>query len=155
MLLSSEALRRALAEEGQDEAAADHWPDGLRWRPEWDKRGYLDFSPLSRAARKALEAYLRKHPAVGEAFISGNTDPSKALDKQAAGYYLRRAEKKAGLPHQRRGGWHAFRRAWASRRKHLPVQDVMAGGRWRDVKALQEAYQASDPATTRQVMELA
>ena len=64
------------------------------------------------------------------------------------------AEELAGLPHQKRGGWHAFRRAWATRRKHLPVQDVMAAGGWRDINALQKAYQAADPETVRKVMEL-
>lgn len=71
-----------------------------------------------------------------------------------AHYYLRRGEGLAKVPSQRQGGWHAFRRAWATRRKHLPVQDVMAAGGWRDVKALQRAYQASDPETVRKVMEL-
>ena len=57
-------------------------------------------------------------------------------------------------PRQKRGGWHAFRRAWASRRKHLLVQDVMVAGGWRDINALQRAYQAADPETVRRVMEL-
>ncbi len=85
----------------------------------------------------------RRHPALTEL----------ALDKLMAGYYLKRAEKLAGLPALRRGGWHAFRRGWAQRRKHLPVQDVMAAGGWRDVKALQSAYQAADPDTIRKVVE--
>ena len=72
-----------------------------------------------------------------------------------AGYYLLRAEKLAGLPHQKRGGWHGFRRAWATRRKVLPVQDVMRAGGWRDVKALQTAYQSADPETVRRVLDMA
>ena len=92
---------------------------------------------------------------MGEAWaFPGNSDSSEPLDKQMASHYLRKAEKLAGLPHQRRGGWHAFRRAWATRRKHLPVQDVMKAGGWRDVKALQAAYQQSDPETVRKVMDL-
>lgn len=70
-----------------------------------------------------------------------------------AEYYLRRAEKLAGLRHQKGGGWHAFRRAWATRRKHLPVQDVMRAGGWRDVAALQTAYQGADPHTVLKVVE--
>ena len=70
-------------------------------------------------------------------------------------YYLRRAEKLAKVEKIRQGAWHAFRRAWATRRKHLPVQDVMAAGGWRAVKALQSAYQTADPETVRKVMELA
>jgi integrase len=155
VLMTEEQVRRTLQEEGQDEALADHWPHALRWRPEWDKVGYLDFSPLSEAARGALQDYLQRHPAVGETWIfPGNREPSKVLDKLMAAYYLTKAEKLAGLSKQKGGGWHPFRRAWATRRKHLPVQDVMAAGGWRDVKALQSAYQGADPKTTRRVVEL-
>tara|TARA_B100000470_G_scaffold144159_1_gene111802 strand:+ start:186 stop:347 length:162 start_codon:yes stop_codon:yes gene_type:complete len=52
-------------------------------------------------------------------------------------------------------GWHGFRRAWATRRKVLPVQDVMRAGGWRDVKALQTAYQSADPETVRRVLDMA
>ena len=155
VLLSADQVRRTLAEEGQDEALAEHWPQAVRWRAEHDKMGYLDFSPLSTTAREALATFLHRHPVVGEGWIfPANEDPSQALDKQMAYYYLRRAEELAKVPSQKQGGWHAFRRAWATRRKHLPVQDVMAAGGWRDVKALQKAYQAADPETVRKVMEL-
>lgn len=52
------------------------------------------------------------------------------------------------------GGWPRFRRAWVARRKHPPVQNVMRAGRWRDVKALKTACQATDPETVRKVMEV-
>ncbi|HSG09502.1 MAG TPA: tyrosine-type recombinase/integrase [Longimicrobiales bacterium] len=156
VLLSTNQIRGALAGIGEDEDAADDWPQALRWRPEWDKMGYSDVSPISGAARNALEVYLRRHPVVGEGFLfPGNRDPSQALHKLMAGYYLTRAEDLAGLPHQKRGGWHAFRRGWATRRKHLPVQDVMAQGGWRDVKALQTAYQGADAKTRLMVAESA
>tara|TARA_B100001179_G_C18404736_1_gene323273 strand:- start:110 stop:301 length:192 start_codon:yes stop_codon:yes gene_type:complete len=54
-----------------------------------------------------------------------------------------------------RWGWHGFRRAWATGRKVLPVQDVMREGGWRDVKALQTAYQSADPETVRRVLDMA
>lgn len=66
VLLTADQVRRPLAEEGQDEALAEHWPQAVRLRAEFDKMGYLDFSPLSQAARVALEAYLHAHPVVGE-----------------------------------------------------------------------------------------
>ena len=67
--------------------------------------------------------------------------------------YLRRAERLAGLPRIEAGGWHAFRRAWATVRKSLPLKDVMAAGGWRTPEALRTAYQAADPKTTRKVVE--
>ena len=154
VLLSADQLRSVLAGEGQDEALAEHWPQAVRWRADFDKVGYLDVAPISGAARAALEAYLVKHPKIGEAWIfPANRDKAKTLDKLMAGYYLAKAERLAGLPKIKRGGWHTFRRGWAQRRKHLPVQDVMAAGGWRDVKALQTAYQAADPETVLRVVE--
>ena len=66
VLLTEDRVRRTLAEEGQDESLAEHWPQAIRWRPEFDKCKYLDFSPLPAGARVSLEAYLHRHPAVGE-----------------------------------------------------------------------------------------
>tara|TARA_B100000586_G_scaffold261285_1_gene228403 strand:+ start:3135 stop:3326 length:192 start_codon:yes stop_codon:yes gene_type:complete len=54
-----------------------------------------------------------------------------------------------------RSGWHGFRRAWATRRKVLRVQDVMRAGSWRDEKALQTAHQSADPETVRRVLDMA
>ncbi len=154
VLLTTDRVRRVLAEEGQDEGLAEDWPQAIRWRAEWDKCGYLDVAPISSAARTALEVYLKRQPKLGNAFIfPANRDKGKALDKLMAAYYLTKAERLAGLPPMKRGGWHSFRRGWAQRRKHLPVQDVMAAGGWRDVKALQSAYQVADPKTTMRVVE--
>ena len=103
--LTEDQVVWTLAEEGQDESLAEYWPRALRWRAEFDKCKYLDFSPLPEGARVPLEAYLRRHPVVGEAWLfPANRDPSRALDKLMASYYLMRAEKLAGLPHQKRGG---------------------------------------------------
>ena len=152
MLLNADQVRRVLAEEGQDEALAEHRPQAIRWRAQFDKCSYLDVAPLSAAGRAALEAYLKRHPKVGKAWVfPANRDAPKALDKLMAGYGLEKAEKLAALPKMKRGVWHAFRRGWAQLRKHLPVQDVMAAGGWRDVRALQSAYQAADPDTVRTV----
>jgi hypothetical protein len=52
--------------------------------------------------------------------------PSDAASRDIAEHWLRQAEKKAGLPRLARGGYHAFRRQFASERRHLPDADVMA-----------------------------
>jgi hypothetical protein len=79
----------------------------------------------------------------------------RCIAQQRGYHWLRLGEKRAGLLRQRQGGWHAFRRAWATARKHMPLQDVMAAGGWRDPGALQEAYQQADATTIRKVMDLA
>jgi hypothetical protein len=49
VLLTPDHVRRTLEEEGQDASLAEYWPQAIRWRAEWDKCGYLDFSPESGA----------------------------------------------------------------------------------------------------------
>lgn len=66
---------------------------------------------------------------------------------------MTRAEQKAGLPKLERGLWHAFRRAYASDRKHLPDMDVTASAGGRDVSTMKRAYQRPDPATVLWAIE--
>src|SRR5215216_5129199 len=49
-------------------------------------------------------------------------------------------------------GFHAYRRKWATERKHLPVKDVAEAGGWLDTRSLQECYQHADEATLLQVV---
>ncbi|MSR35890.1 MAG: hypothetical protein EXR95_04480 [Gemmatimonadetes bacterium] len=79
-----------------------------------------------------------------------------ALEKsqEPAYYWIRMAEKRAKLLKVERGGWHSFRRAWATARKHMPLQDVMAAGWWRDPSSLQRVYQHADARTIPAVVEV-
>ena len=60
--------------------------------------------------------------------------------------------RRAGLPKQRGSLFHAFRRAWATSRKHLPVTDVAAAGGWKSTATLQRSYQQPDQATMLSVV---
>jgi hypothetical protein len=53
-----------------------------------------------------------------------------------------------------RGGWHSFRRKWASERKHYPQADVLAAGGWspKSASVLTECYQFPDNETMLAVM---
>lgn len=62
-----------------------------------------------------------------------------------------KAEELAGLQKLERGIWHPFRRGWATQRKHLPLQDVAAGGGWTDTATVLKSYQHADSESTRQV----
>jgi len=59
----------------------------------------------------------------------------------------------AKLPHLARGGFHPFRRLWASERRHLPDKDVAAAGGWRSVDVMRESYQHADAATIYAVVD--
>ncbi|MGK7312542.1 MAG: tyrosine-type recombinase/integrase [Candidatus Longimicrobiales bacterium M2_2A_002] len=145
VLLTKDAMRNALAEAGRGDEALKVWKAAIRWRAEHDKMGQETFAPIGPKVVNALTGYMRKSARVGDAWLFPMpTDPERPADKQVAGYWLRRGEKAAELPHIRRGGWHAFRRAWAQRHKDLSPLDVAAVGGWFDLKALHEAYQSSD-----------
>jgi integrase len=154
VLTDAEAMRPVLAACGHDEDDAEAWPGALHWRPEWDKKGFRDVSPIGEAMRASLTAYVARRGVIGEGWLfTMPTDATRPMNKLMALYYLRRAEKAADLPAVKRLGWHGFRRAWATNRKGLPLADVMRAGGWRDVKALQEAYSQADARTTLHVME--
>ncbi len=154
VLLSRDQVEGALAAAGREDYLAENWPAAIRWAAESDKEGVEWIIPIPDVLREALADYLRTRGLVGRALLfPARQDASEPLPKTTAYYWLREAEKRAELPHQRQGGWHAFRRAWATARKHLPLQDVMAAGGWRDPAALQRAYQHADGETIRAVME--
>jgi hypothetical protein len=43
--------------------------------------------------------------------------------------------------------FHAYRRAWATARKHLPLKDVAETGGWRSTETLLRCYTQADEAT--------
>ena len=79
--------------------------------------------------------------------------PGRATHTMLARGMLVRAEERAELPHVERGGFHAYRRLFASERKHLPDVDLMRAGGWRDLATMKRSYQQADPATTLCVIE--
>lgn len=155
VLLSREQIIVALAALGAPLAWADQWPHGaLRWRAAHDKRGHDDITPLSTAARAALDAYLRAHPCAGDVpLVPSRADPTRVCGKASAGYWMRRAERLAKLPKLARGEWHTLRRLWATERRHLPVQDVAAAGGWKSLAVLRSVYQHADAAGMLAVLE--
>ena len=154
LLLSPGRVRQALAASGRDESDADEWPHAIRWRAEHDKGRYETITPVGPSVVRELGMYLCGNPCVGDAWLFTTVrDGSQPANRRTATRYLVRAETLAGLPRLERGGWHSFRRAWATARKGMPEKDVMAAGGWRAAEALRTAYQAADPKTTREVVE--
>ncbi len=155
VLLTQKQVQGALAAAGAEEYLTEEWAAAIRWDAEADKEGVEWIVPIPEGLRATLADYIRTRALVGNALLfSARRNPSEPLSKETAYYWIRQAEDRAKLQHQTRGGWHAFRRGWATARKHMPLQDVMAAGGWRDPSALQRAYQHADGRTVLAVMEL-
>ena len=125
----------------------------ILWPADTDKTGKEWLVPLAKDARKAIDRVLQERPGIGAAFIfPAVTDASKSLDVDVASGWLLEAERLAGLEKQDGSLWHAYRRKWATERKHLPNVDVAAAGGWSALASLQTCYQMADQQTMQQVV---
>ena len=124
----------------------------LRWRADSDKLGQEWIAPVSPEVRDALEALRAERPGVGEAWIFPAPRSEGHVRVDVTRHWLRRAEELAELDHPRGFGWHSLRRMWATKRKHLSVQDVAAVGGWKQTQALQDLYQRADLETMEAVV---
>jgi hypothetical protein len=120
----------------------------IRWPADTDKTGRETVVPIGPGVPSALDRVLRERPGIGGApLFSHPRDPSRAVTRYMADRWLREAEELAGLEPQKGSLWHAYRRKWATERKHLPDVDVAAAGGWRETGSLKRAYQQADEAT--------
>lgn len=120
----------------------------IRWPGETDKMGKAWAAPIGGGVRAALERVNRERPGIGAAFLF----PSAKRTDQPVSYeearrWLLEAERLAELAKQDGSSWHAYRRGWATARKHLPVADVAQAGGWESTETLQRCYQQPDEAT--------
>jgi len=135
-------------------------PPSIRWRQEFDKCGnegevpighhlaeivtkHLDEVPCGKngcliPARNARTGELREHP----------------MTTDALRYWLGIAERRAGVKRGQHCGWHAYRRKFATQRKHLPVADVMAVMGLSDVNVFHTSYARPDMETLLRVVKL-
>lgn len=125
----------------------------LRWRADSDKLGKEWKAPVTPEVREVLEDRRRQQSGTGENWIFPAPEAHGHVRVDVAGKWLRDAEEKAeDHTHQKGFGWHAFRRMWATKRKHLPAQDVAAAGGWKDTATLERVYQHADPETMEAVV---
>lgn len=132
----------------------DAGPRGaIRWPADTDKMGKEWVTPISARVRAALERVLRGRPGVGRAYLFPSPrNPAQPVSKDLASAWLERVERLASVPKHDGSLWHAYRRKWATERKHLPDRDVAAAGGWSDLSTLKTAYQQVDAATLYRVV---
>jgi integrase len=125
----------------------------LHWSKEFDKVDNDHTVPINAAAQEAIAALRSRAPGLGAAWLFPSpSDPTHPLDRHLVSRWLRRAEQLAGIEHVKGRGWHSFRRAWASARKHSSDVDVAVAGGWKDTATMKRCYQHADSATVLRVV---
>lgn len=124
----------------------------LRWRAEEDKIGREWTAPVTPEVREALQALLRERAEVGEKWIFPAPESDGHIRVDVTRKWLLKAETLAKLDHPDGFGWHALRRMWASKRKHMSLKDVAHAGGWKDTQTLQRCYQTPDPESLEEVV---
>lgn len=124
----------------------------LFWRAEADKKGYNWEIPMPPSFMEAIRTYQKELGAItGPVFAASNAKDG-IMDRHLFDKWLMVAERTAKLRKLDGAMWHAYRRKWATERKHLNPKDVAAAGGWKDIATLLEVYQQSDDASVLAVM---
>jgi integrase len=125
----------------------------IQWPGQTDKEGKAWSAPITPRARAALDRVLKERPGIVGAYLFPcPTDPSRPVQYERVRTWLLAAERLAGLRKQHGSTFHAFRRAWATARKHLPTPDVAAAGGWNSTVTLDRCYQQPDEGTMLSVV---
>ncbi len=124
----------------------------IRWSAEADKKGVEWVIPIPQSLVKEVRGLQKQLAAVGGLVFAAERDPSRVMDRHLFDKWLSVAEREANLPKLKGSLWHAYRRKWASERKHHPLVDVAAAGGWRDTPTILECYQQPDEGSLLRVM---
>jgi integrase len=106
-----------------------------------DKKGRESVVSAPAPLLDTLRQFQRKLSAAGGWCFPAERNPGISVCADVLKQWLRKVEKKAGLPKLRGGLWHPYRRMWATGRKHLPLKDVADAGGWKDIDTLLRCYQ--------------
>jgi integrase len=125
----------------------------IRWPADTDKMDRETVVPIGPLGRAALDRVMSDRPGIGPlALFPSPLDRKKPIRSELASAWLLQAEKLAKLTKQDASLWHAYRRGWATSRKHLPDVDVAHAGGWTGVEMLKRIYQQPDADTMLKVV---
>jgi hypothetical protein len=120
----------------------------IQWPGQTDKMGKTWTAPINASVRAVIDRILSGRPGIGAAYLFPlPSNLAKAVNRYVVSDWLLKAEKLAKLPKQDGTLWHAYRRKWATERKHHPVQDAALTGGWKNEATLATIYQQPDDAT--------
>ena len=122
----------------------------ILWPADTAKIGKEGLVPISRDVRKAVDSIMKMRPGIGRAYLfPAVNDASKPLAVEVASAWLLEAERIAGVEKHDGTLWHAYRRKWATEKKHLPDVDVAAAGGWSDTTTLKQVQRPTWPGCRR------
>lgn len=135
----------------------DEGPHGsIRWRWTEDKKRLERVVPMTPEVRAVFDRIRAERPGISEAWIfpglRSKGKNRKPTHRSVADGWLRRAEEDAGLEPLKGSLWHAYRRGWATARKHLPDTDVAYAGGWKNARTLKAVYQQPDQESVLRVV---
>ncbi len=126
----------------------------VRWRAEHEKTGYEHVTPMTGEAVAVLEEAREANPGSGEALIlPAPRDPSVSIDRERTGRWWRKAERLAGLEHQRGRGWHSLRRKFATDLMNLPLKVLCELGGWKNARTVLTCYQRPNNGQLRKALD--
>lgn len=125
----------------------------VHWRADADKKRMDWTVPLPSTLLDEIKRYrVKLGGAFGGLVFPSKVDPTLPMPREVFQKALQQAEEHAALPKLDGSLWHAYRRKWASERKHLSVTDVAAAGGWKGTDTLLSCYQQADRETMLAVM---
>ena len=116
----------------------------VRWRAESDKLGRKSKTPVTPEVRDAIEAHRQQYPGFGTLIFPAPAGGEGHVDVPLAVRWFRKAEEAARIEHEPRSGYHSLRRAFATKRKGMAIQDVQGLGGWQGRQVLEDLYQKAD-----------
>lgn len=133
----------------------DDMPHGaLRWSGLNDKTNWEHTVPMSVGIRAVIDRIRRARPGLGAAYLFPKpTSRLAPISKERVRTWLLKAEELAKVPKQDGSLFHAYRRGWATARKHHSLVDVALAGGWKRTETLMRHYVQADAATTIRVLE--
>lgn len=125
----------------------------IRWQAENDKGEREHYTPLTDSALLGFDSVRRSHSSLGEAWVFPSPqDASKPCSRNLVRDWWYRLERRAGVVHRDRLGWHSLRRKFATELKHTSLKDLCALGGWKSAHTILLCYQHEDEATMRSAL---
>jgi integrase len=118
----------------------------VTWRAEHDKKGKTWVVPYPTSFFATIRDFQKRLGAVGGFVFPRQEDANEPAPPELLSQWIRKAEKRAGVPKLVGSTCHAYRRKWRSERPHHAIKAVMEAGGWSDVNTMLRCYDHPEAA---------